>query len=876
MLAAFSLTAAPDKLAEGDARAAQKDYPAAIRAYDEAFNTGTAEVKAQTGFKSAALKRELAMFDDAYVTCEEITKLPAVSDADKAKAFEMMARIALFDLNNIYRGTSAAGKLRQIKGITPVQKKLADEIIAKCKFKKESAELLPEELPKAQAIAKLIRKDHPRMFFNAETWPKVLKHLERPEIRRYYEANVKIPASKAPDEPKLWNGEKGQTRTPQNTYITIDRPSLWGLDAARCALVYLVEKDPAYLKKAVKLLSVAAQAVEESYKVGVIAGGDYYSSEVVYTLAAYDWLYNDLTPEERQRIGKALLMYSFRSENESGRFVVGVGFPESSGGYGIRMLKWYAAIATIHDGIDDQIAMKLLYEGYTDNEVMLNAREKMAGDDGGLVSTANNYSMTTYLWATYNYLHTYRSATGVNRAKDLTQLKYFPQWCVWNIINGHPQVVGKGESWEKVLDTHDFGVGDTGNTLKTSCNVDTHMYEICHFIPDDPVLRKMALGSVSGSPLDESWMKKYRLLTPILLYDMPEIPEKFERVDPGLKEKSRFFENIGIVFMRSGSTKDDTYACFVTNKKIAQHRHYDANSFMIYKYDFLALDTGTRIGFNRGDYEHLNAYYAQTVAHNTMLIHMPEEEMPHFWVTPKERLKYFSHGGQERTTGDRCVAYETNASYTYVAGDATPVYAAAKCELALRQFVYLYPDTFVIADRVIATKPEYRKEWLLHTQNEPVFLDKFTFRADDGGGRLFCRTLLPADAAFSVVGGPGKEFFASGVNWELPDEAKKYAATKNYLGRYRVEVAPGAARRADNFLHVIQVGSDRVEAMAATKTLEDQDSFGVELATEKGVWQVRFAKDGLAAGAIRLTGPDGKVVLDQPLRRDVQLQSGLE
>ena len=226
VFAALALQAAPDKLEEGDACAARKDFPAAIRAYDEAFNTGTPEVKVQSGFKSAALKRELAMFDDAYVTCEEITKLPGVPDPDKAKALEAMVQIALVDLNNIYRAIPAAEKLKQIQTATPAQKKLADEVLAKCKFKKESAELLPEELPKAQAIAKLIRKDHPRMFFNAETWPKVLKHLERPEIRRYYETNVKIPASKAPDEPKLWNGEKGQTRTPEDIYVMVPRPKI--------------------------------------------------------------------------------------------------------------------------------------------------------------------------------------------------------------------------------------------------------------------------------------------------------------------------------------------------------------------------------------------------------------------------------------------------------------------------------------------------------------------------------------------------------------------------------------------------------------------------------------------------------------------------
>jgi heparin/heparan-sulfate lyase len=856
-----------------DRPAAETTVESEIRAAAAAFTSGDAANRARAGFRIAALRLQLRQDADALAVNQEIAGLPGIAAADRNRALGNIAEIALFKLNNVAAARNAAGQLANNPNATPEQRKRAEALLAMCKIKKESAELLPEELPQARKIAARIRRDHPRMFFNAETWPRIEEHLKRPEIRRYYEKNVKEPAAALPDEPKLWNGERGQTRTPQNTYVNVDRPTLWGLAAARCALVHRLEKDPGYLEKAKKLLNVTAEALGESYRVGV-AAGDYYGMEVVYALAAYDWIFNELSPDERQRIGKALLTYSFRTENEGNRFADGNGQPENSGFYGSRMLKWYAALATIHDGIDEKIALKLLYEGYADHEVMLNARDQTTGDDGGFVSCANNYTMGTYLWSTFNYLHTFRSAIGEDRAEKLAHLRYFPQWCAWNLIKGTPREIGEGKE-RRTVEFFDFGVGDTENTDKAAVNADMHMYEICHFIPNDPALRTMAMGSVSGNPLDEALMKKFRILTPLFLYDMPEIPETFLRVDPGLRENARFFENLGIAFMRSGSGPADTYACFVTNKKIWQHRHYDANSFMIYKHDFLALDTGTRIGFRRNDYEHLNAYYAQTVAHNAMLIHLPEEELPGHWLTPREKGKFFHHGGQRRTSGDRCAAYETNDLFTYIAGDATAVYTPEKCRLALRQFVFLYPDTFVIADRVISTNPEYRKEWLLHTQNEPVFLDRLTFRADDGGGRLFCRTIFPADAVPNVVGGPGREFFASGVNWELPEAAQKYAAVKNHFGRYRVEVAPGQPNRADCFLHVIQVGSDKLEAMAATKTLEDAASFGVELADEKGVWQVRFAKEGPAAGAIRLTGPDGKVVFDRPLRRDVQPQSGL-
>ena len=173
-----------------------------------------------------------------------------------------------------------------------------------------------------------------------------------------------------------------------------------------------------------------------------------------------------------------------------------------------------------------------------------------------------------------------------------------------------------------------------------------------------------------------------------------------------------------------------------------------------------------------------------------------------------------------------------------------------------------------------ATRPEYRKEWLLHTQNEPVFLNPKTWYADDGGGRMFCRALLPQDAVLRVVGGPGHEFESSGRNWELPDAAKPYAETKNYLGRYRVETSPAPPAESDVFLHIIQVGADAAPRMLGTRLLEDGVTFGVAFTTDRGDWEIRFRRNGPPGGSVRLSR-DVRSVCDQPLRSDVEPQSGI-
>ena len=79
-------------------------------------------------------------------------------------------------------------------------------------------------------------------------------------------------------------------------------------------------------------------------------------------------------------------------------------------------------------------------------------------------------------------------------------------------------------------------------------------------------------------------------------------------------------------------------------------------------------------------------------------------------------------GGQVRLIGSEVVAFETCDRYSYAAGDATEAYAHEKCELAVRQIVFINPDYFVIFDRVISKEPDYQKTWLLHTADEPAIV----------------------------------------------------------------------------------------------------------------------------------------------------------
>ena len=348
--------------------------------------------------------------------------------------------------------------------------------------------------------------------------------------------------------------------------------------------------------------------------------------------------------------------------------------------------------------------------------------------------------------------------------------------------------------------------------------------------------------------------------------------------DPGKLPAARFFENMGQTFMRSGDGPNNTYILFACGGITGQHRHYDATHFTIYKRGFLALDTGTR----KGNTDGLQNYFAQTVAHNCILIKMPGEPPSPYW----NGEVYGQAGGQHKSVGAKVVAFETNPQFSYVAGDATPVYRPQKCSQVVRQLVFIPPDHLVVFDRVVSTRAAYPKRWLLHHARDPV-LDGKTWRADQDRGRIFCRTLLPEDAVVTKVGGPGQEFLADGVNYPLTAGPAAWAVktgstvakidakeVPELMGRWRLEVTPGTSRTEDIFLHLIHVGDQDLSAMCDAVAERGNGAARVEFRAGNRDIQLSFAVTGEVGGYVLIKAGDATLV-DRALTQNVQPQQGL-
>ncbi|HOM82946.1 MAG: hypothetical protein GX785_06630 [Armatimonadetes bacterium] len=688
-----------------------------------------------------------------------------------------------------------------------------------------------------------IRMDHPRLFFNRDTWPAVRERALGPEKKWYEQYKRRVD--------KLQEEIGGLADPPRDL----------GPQAAWAAFVYLMTGERPYLDLAKKALEISLRFYEKCYEERKAV--NWYSTTRVHAVMAWDWLYNDLTEAERKEYFSRLVQVLHKVYTAKPPIYRESLSGHTTGFYGVTNCKWFVGLAGLGSGIEEALVREWLVWGYNENMKMLAHRKRACGDDGGSASPTLGYAFGAYPWSEQNFFYTWLSATGENIAPEWPHSAWLANYVLWNWIAAERA-------------PREFGWGDTPHTTNTMPHYElyTHMANIRHLYgkvaPEAAALARHLQEMLPHKEYAGNWF-----IYPFLLTDLDKSPEAFH---PERLPAARHFESLGQIFMRSGTGPEDTYCLFTAGGILSQHRHYDALSFIIYHRGYLALDSGTRYDeFVNG--EHLANYYAQTVAHNCVLVHQPGEPPARYWGG----TVIANHGGQHRQLGSEVKAFETNDRYVYVAGDATASYLHGpvkregqpdlpeKVSLVTRQLVFLMPKHFVVFDRVVATDPSYRKEWLLHTAHEPVIAGK-QFRADHEEGRLFCRTLLPEDAVLTPVGGSGREFWAAGRNWEIKADKLKPEQLA-MMGQWRVEVSPGAARAEDHFLHVLQVGDQQLSAMDPVEVIREGDAVGARVRVGETTWEVLFNTKGDLGGRIRCRG--GNATIDQALAQTVTPQVGI-
>ncbi|MBI3944634.1 MAG: heparinase II/III family protein [Armatimonadetes bacterium] len=683
-----------------------------------------------------------------------------------------------------------------------------------------------------------IRPTHPRLFLNEEQWPAMKARALGPGRETFEGMKRVADGLPAPDA------------------IT---PKDWGPSLAPTAFVYRVTGDPALLEKIVRMLRVSLEWCDDIYRrsetwadTRTLGGLDYPFTRISW-LAALDWVWNDLDPAARQELASGMV----RHVNEHLERWPGVRYWRQSF-YKSDALYWYAGLALLDDALKDEDrerALRLLEAGYRDHLMMLQVRGEARGDDGDFTNPYIEYNLPAHSHAEWSFLHSWRAAVSPEIPAEWSHGSIFPNYVLWHTLPGF-QHFGVSSAWHT---TNEVEKGPVAGYLAQHI----HFFGASH--PEMAALSRyfwQQLGCQRGGKYGYVPLRS-AIWSPVDEGSPARLPE-------GLPS-ARHFEGSGMVLMRSGHGPQDTYALFISGGGKFGSGHFDAAHFAIYKQGFLAPETGTRNAF-----PHQVDYYSQTVAHNGVLIRMPGEKFIGMFGEPAES----NAAGQNRVPQcARTLAFETNALFSYAASDATDTYHPDKCAQMVRQFLFLPPDHFVIFDRVVATKAEYPKTWLLHTTNEPAIAGR-EFRADQGGARLFCRTIRPADAVLEKTGGPGKEFWSDGRNWPLgPEWWRSFGRAfkgeiPEPMGRWRVEVKPGAAREEDCFLHLIQASDQAVEKMVKSRVRDRGDRIELVFAANGRSYTITLNKAGAVGGRIHIT-KGGEVLVDRPLTQDVMPQAGL-
>ena len=673
-----------------------------------------------------------------------------------------------------------------------------------------------------------IRTDHPRMFLTAEDIPHITRAAKSYE--NYTFRTIQKQVDKLFDQEIVF--ENTLARTGESTQN--DR---YGERSAEAAILWLITREQRYLDLTKRLVSKLAEYYK--FRADNDLNISWYGFPVIETLCAYDWIYNDLTPEEREKMGRELYKAAYDvawhgSGHREKRYRENPS-DYNTGLYGSSVLPWYIGLTFMHEGIDDNACKEMLCNGYDLHQKMTAHRAKLLGTNGGCSSGTIGYGLGYYPYAEYDLIHTFRSAMGIDITPQMEYMIGYLRYMDWIRLPGNKE----------------FGIGDANHVTNAlpSGNIMIHIKAIANlFGKNHPELVDWA------SELTSRYNAKERSarMTFLPLLNRFHFARNEHTAATKSGKKSIYFDTLGHIYMRSGEGDDDTYAVFLTERLTDHHQHFDINNFTIFKHGYRALDSGTRPQPGI----HLSHYYARTVAHNCITIRMPDEKMPRYWgkaaSSENEKTPVPNDGGQRSSLNAKLLEYNEESDYVYIASDATQCYHEAKAEQVVREFIWCSPDIFIIFDRIESSKAEYPKTWLYHTAAEPTVKGN-EFVETSQGGKSICRTLLPKRASISKVGGKGKQFWSDGKNWPLPDLNKedknqthvakqKIDDSHPLFGQWRIEISPKRAAKKDYFLNIVQVGDKSLQALPKTKMSETPDEVILSFDYNKKGYRLTFDK----------------------------------
>lgn len=318
-------------------------------------------------------------------------------------------------------------------------------------------------------------------------------------------------------------------------------------------------------------------------------------------------------------------------------------------------------------------------------------------------------------------------------------------------------------------------------------------------------------------------------------------------------------------YLRSGWGDKDTFISYRAGHSFTHHGHYDAGHFSIFKGKPLAINSsvyGKYTGENR-----LN-YSIRTIAKNSLLILRPGEKVkPNRFFTENvaaggQRIvmptgstidntqDWFSnlYKGNHYEAGKLLRFDFDENKFTYIKSDLTGAYnntafddggRGGKVKKVERTLLYLNKsDQLIVFDKILATKADFTKKWLLHSVNKPKTSQLTILQGTKSNGilstssnyaliqndnaYLHVQKILPKKSELRLVGGPDYQYYVEvdGDDSTLNGKNMNQDASTNPwfdVGMWRMEIQPVEKHLYDEFLVVMSPRYSKAKPASITE-----------------------------------------------------------
>lgn len=407
----------------------------------------------------------------------------------------------------------------------------------------------------------------------------------------------------------------------------------------------------------------------------------------------YDWLYDELTPDERDLVRTALLLRTRETADHIIKHANIQLFPFDS--HAVRAVSSVlipASIALLDDEPEAEVWLNYAIE-------FLSTVYSPWGDTQGGWAEGPHYWMTgmAYLIDAVNLLKSY---TGI----DLYQRPFF-------------QHTGDFPLFTKAPDTRRATFGDDSTmgdlpSLKIGYNLrqfagvtgnGAYQWYYDEIKRNDPGT-EMAFYNYGWWDLNFDELA-YQTDFPII-----------DAIPPANDDTLRWFRGVGWAAIQTAMAKPDEHIQFVMKSSkygSISHSHGDQNAFCLAGYgEDLAIQSGHYVAFNSSMHQN---WRRQTRSKNAILIDGKGQ------YASKDKALAMRSSGQINIA-------EQREDHIFIQGDATAAYQSLTPEVTkvLRDVYFVNNSYFVIVDSVDAESP-VSIDWLLHV-NSPMNLGGKTFR----------------------------------------------------------------------------------------------------------------------------------------------------